>query len=94
MVIDSANALRNLKKKGFTEAPGDHKFLEYYHNGKLVLHTKISHGGRHDLSEGLISKMSQQCKLNKIDFINLANCPLSADEYLKKLKKQRDLVDD
>jgi len=85
MVIDSKKTLSNLKKKGFTEAPGDHKFLQYHHNGILVLSTKISHGPAHDIPESLISKMANQCMLGKKDFLDLVNCPLSAEGYLKKL---------
>jgi len=86
MVIDSAKTYRNLKKKGFEDGPGDHKFLHFYYDGKFVLSTKISHGGAHDLEDFLIKKMAVQCKLNKEDFMNLANCPLSAEEYVGKLK--------
>jgi len=85
MVIDSQKTYKNLKKKGFYDAPGDHMFLEYFYEGKLVLATKISHGASHDLNDHLIGKMANQCKLDKKDFVDLANCPLSAEEYLKKL---------
>ena len=88
MVIDSNKTYRNLKKKGFIDAPGDHKFLHYYHEGKFVLSTKISHGSSHDLEDFIIKKMATQCKLNREDFINLANCPLSSEEYIEKLKQE------
>ena len=93
MVIDSKDVYRNLKKKGFADAPGDHKYLEYYHNGKLVLATKISHGPAHDLGEYLINKMANQCKLSKSEFVDLAKCPLSAEEYLNKLKEKEGIID-
>jgi hypothetical protein len=85
MVIDSKNTLKNLRKKGFSDAPGDHYFLEFFHNGKLIVRTKISHGGAHDISDSLISKMASQCKLTKQEFYNLATCPLSQNEYIQKL---------
>ena len=66
MVIDSKETYKNHRKKGFTDAPGDHKFLEYHYNGQLVLATKISHGAAHDIGEDLIKKMANQCKLRKI----------------------------
>ena len=89
MVIDSKKALASLKKKGFCEAPGDHKFLQYFYNGKLVLSTKISHGASHDLGLALIIKMATQCKLDKNEFIDPINCPLSAEDYLKKLIRKK-----
>jgi hypothetical protein len=86
MVIDSNKTYKNLKKKGFTDAEGDHKYLELFHKGKFIARTKISHGGAHDTDEGLINKMADQCKLNKQDFINLAKCPLSKEKYFEKLE--------
>jgi len=85
MVIDSGKTYKNLKKKGVIDAPGDHKFLHLYHEGRFVLSTKISHGGAHDLDDFLIRKMATQCKLTKEDFLNLANCPLSKEEYITRL---------
>jgi len=85
MVIKSDKAYRNLKKKGFLDAPGDHNFLEFHYQGKFVVRTKISHGATHDLGNDLISKMAYQCRLDKSDFSDLANCPLSEEEYIGKL---------
>lgn len=84
MVLDAKKALKSLKKKGFSIYNGDHKFLEYHYAGKLVLHTKISHG-ENELNDYLIAQMSKQCKLSKSDFSDLVECPLSADEYIQKL---------
>lgn len=80
--------LQNLLKKGFEDAKSksdDHKWLELFHEGMLVLHTKISHGEK-DLGDFLIKQMSSQCKLTKSDFMNLANCPLSKEKYFKILE--------
>ena len=86
MVLDSNKTYKNLKKKGFVDAPGDHKFLHFYHEGRFVLCTKISHGGTHDLEEFLIKKMAIQCKLEKEEFVDLATCPLSQEVYIERLK--------
>jgi len=85
MVIKSDKAYKSLTKKGFLDAPGDHTFLEFYHDDKLFVRTNISHGATHDLNDFLIGKMANQCKLDKKDFTDLINCPLSAAEYLQKL---------
>ena len=85
MIIDSKKVFSNLKKKGFIEAPGDHKFLQYYHKGILLLSTKISHGPTHDIRDSLINKMANQCMIDKKDFSDIVNCSLSAEGYLGKL---------
>ena len=87
MVIKSDRAYKSLIKKGFIDAPGDHTFLEFYYNDKLFVRTKISHGATHDLNDFLIGKMANQCKLDKRDFADLVNCPLSAEGYVNKLIK-------
>lgn len=89
-VLDPKKTYRNLKKKGFVDSPTksvDHKYLEFYHKGKLVLYTKISHGNS-DLENHLIKQMSNQCKLSKKEFMDLANCPMSKDEYLGVLQEK------
>lgn len=91
--LDPNKTYRNLKKKGFIDSirkSDDHRFLELYHNGKYVLHTKLSHGNK-DLDDYLIKQMSLQCKLSKNEFIDLACCPLSKSTFLKILK-DKDLL--
>jgi hypothetical protein len=91
MVLDKNKTYKNLKKKGFLDSTGhssDHKYMEYYVGGKLVLYTKISHGSDKDLDEYLIKQMSNQCKLTKKQFADLVNCPMSQDEYLAILKEK------
>lgn len=85
-VLDAKKTYQNLLSKGFTAAKGDHKFLEFFFNGKFILHTKISHGEK-ELQDFHIGMMKRQCKLEKKEFIDLANCPLSAEQYLEILKK-------
>ncbi len=84
MILSKKKAYKNLKKKGFADAPNksvDHKYLEYFVDGKMILYTKVSHGSDEDLREPLIKQMSVQCKLSKQQFCDLVNCPLSAEEY-------------
>ena len=89
-VLDPKLTIRNLKKKGFvefTKKSDDHKYLELYHNGKYVLHTKVSHNGD-DIRDSLIRAMAFQCKLTKVQFVDLAKCPLSEKEYFDLLERQ------
>lgn len=50
----------------------------------LILFTKFSHGSTSDIGIKLIKQMADQCKLGIKDFQNLANCPLSKEDYLLK----------
>jgi len=93
-VLDPKKTYRNLKKKGFVDSvtkSKDHKRLEFFHKKRLVLSTKLSHGNK-DLENYLIKQMSVQCYLDKNDFIDLANCPLSKDEFIQLLE-QKGLLD-
>ena len=90
-VLDPNKTYRNLKKKGFIDSINksvDHKYLEFFHNDKFVLHTKISHGNK-DIGNYLIKQMSFQCgELSKSELIDLANCPLTKEEYIKILEQK------
>ena len=92
-VLDPKKTYKSLKKKGFTDTitkSVDHKRLEFFHNKKLVLSTRLSHHSK-DLGDYLIKQMSFQCHLDKNEFIDLANCPLSKEEFLEILE-QKDLL--
>lgn len=89
-VLDAKKSYQNLKKKGFEDSPNksiDHKWLELFYDGKLILHTKMSHSAK-DLDNYLIKQMSHQCKLEKVDFLDLVKCPLSKEAYLEILKNK------
>jgi len=79
-----------LYKKGFEDLNNksdEHIYLEFYYEGEFILYTKLSHN-MDDLGDFLIGQMSKQCKLKKDDFLNLARCPLSQEEYEQKLRDQ------
>ena len=82
--------VRNIKtallKKGFVESPyRDHHFYTFFYQGtKTSIRTKISHGET-DIDDGLISAMAKQVHLNKPDFAQLVECPLSEEEYIIRL---------
>ena len=90
--LDKTTTYKNLKKKGFIDTAGDHKYLELIHNGKTILFTKISHGSSKEIDDYLIKQMYTQCKLDKKDFIDLAKCPLSKEAYFK-IFKEKNLLD-
>lgn len=89
-VLDPKKTYQNLKKKGFVDSTTksvDHKRIEFFYNDKFVLSTKISHNNS-DLDNYLIKQMSVQCRLNKNDFVDLAKCPLSKEDYIQLLDEQ------
>lgn len=84
--LKGKKTLNNLLNKGFLKSNKDHKFLEFWHNGRYVLQTFCSHNGQ-DIDDYLIAKMKKQCHLDKQQFLDLANCPLSQEEYVRILIK-------
>jgi len=80
--------LTGLNKKGFLQGESDHTHLILHVNGKKTdVRTKVSHGAR-EIDDYLIGMMSKQLHLDKNDFKNLVYCPLSFDDYLKKLSAE------
>jgi predicted RNA binding protein YcfA (HicA-like mRNA interferase family) len=86
--ISTKETVKNLRKKGFEQVAGDHRYLVLLYKGKEVLHTKVSRGSKKDIDDYLIKQMSYQCKLDKKQFLDLARCPLSKEAYLELLKQQ------
>ena len=86
--IKTNKVLNGLMRKGFCKAEGDHKFLIFHYNGKKTkIRTQISHGSK-EISDYIINRMSIQLKLEKRQFIDLINCPMSNDAYVKEMQKK------
>jgi hypothetical protein len=76
----------SLLLKGFVKVVNDHDFYIYHCDGKATtIRTKLSHG-INEVGDSLIGQMSKQTKLSKSQFVDLINCPLSAEEYLNIVK--------
>jgi hypothetical protein len=84
--LDPRKTEAALLKKGFVIANNDHHYYEFWHNGKVVARTRMSHNDQ-EINNWLIGQMKKQCLLEKNDFMNLIKCPLSKEAYLKKLKE-------
>lgn len=81
----SRDMMRSFVSKGFLRSENDHHWFAYFHNGKKTsIRTKISHDSR-DYGDELLSKVSRQLKLSKNQLLDLIDCPMSKDEYLKLL---------
>ena len=81
--------MTSLGKKGFIQKDyKDHYYFTYYtKDGKKTnIFTKLSRGTHYkSINDSLLNPMARQCKLDKSDFINLIDCPLSRDDYENKL---------
>jgi hypothetical protein len=89
-VLESKRTYKSLKSKGFVDSINrskDHRWVDFFHNNKYVLSTKVSHGTK-DIDKHLIKQMAFQCKLDKNDFIDLIKCPLSKEEYIQILDQK------
>lgn len=89
MPLNSKETLKALLKKGFVEAQyksNDHKWVEFWHDGKLTrVKTKFSHNGQ-EINDFLIGRMAHQLYLSKKEFIDFAQCNINHTEYAKILK--------
>jgi predicted RNA binding protein YcfA (HicA-like mRNA interferase family) len=86
MPRDAKNVAAGLAGKGFILRDGDHHFYSLVVGGKKTgIFTKVSHGER-EIHDGLLAQMAKQTKLVKKDFLDLVDCPMSAADYLKKLR--------
>lgn len=75
--LKGRKAHQSLLKKGFQdERNRDHIFYYFYYNGKKShLFTKMSHNPG-DLDDYLLSRMAEQLKISKTEFIEFINCNL------------------
>lgn len=76
-----------LQEKGFRREEGDHHYFFYWTQEglKSSVRTKTSHGSGKDLGDTLLALMAKQTKLAKMEFLNLVDCPMSREEYEKRL---------
>jgi hypothetical protein len=84
--LDPRKTSKALLKKGFLLADKDHHYYEFWHDNKMVARTHMSHNDQ-EIDNWLIGQMKRQCHLEKKDFIDLINCPLSKDAYVDKLRE-------
>lgn len=87
---DRVNIEKALQKKGFKEEERDHRYyILYSGTKKTAVFTKISYGNKYKVyGKELLSKMSRQLKLSNKELLELIDCDISGDEYLKILKNR------
>ncbi len=65
----------------------DHRYYEFFFDGQWVLQTKVSTGtGYRDVGDSLIGKMTKQLLVNRRQFADLVNCPMTYDDYVRHLR--------
>lgn len=94
MPKDKRKVEEALLKKGFEDKEGDHHFFIYHtlQGKKSSIRTKTSHTPKmKEISDGILAQMAKQCRLNKQDFMNLVDCPLSREQYEARLKEKGEI---
>jgi hypothetical protein len=84
MTAGRMQTYRSLKRKNFADArhrSKDHLYLEYMVDDAAVFYTCVSHGGGKDLTPNQVRAMSEECHLSREDFLRLARCTMSKEEY-------------
>ncbi len=86
---DSKKISSSLKKKGFAEVDyrADRKYYLILNGKKVGIHTFVSHGTK-EYGECLIGEMKKQLRLSKKEFIDLIDCPMTKEDYIRILIKK------
>lgn len=84
-------SLEQKKKKGRSPHP-----VYYYHirGEKIRVTVPNQHGGSGSLSKGFINSIRKSLRINTGQFVDLRDCPLSAEEYERLLAKKLGLDED
>lgn len=79
----------SLKKKGFDEdVKRKHKFYYFIYEGKeTIVSTSTSHGDK-EIGDPLIKDMYEQLFLDKKQFFQFVECPLTKEKYIEILKEK------
>jgi len=77
----------SLVRKGMILKKGHHKIFRLEIDGVTTVITRISHG-ENELGDTLLAEMAKQVKLNKKQFLDLIECPLSQAEWIEIIKSK------
>ena len=80
-----------LEKKGFINTHTKKKFflIFFYHGQKTRSHTVINLRPNQIIGKGLFSKISSDLFLDNKQFIDLVECPVTKQDYINILIKQK-----
>ncbi len=98
-VRERAVIAASLNRKGFALNPGkpnpDHDYYHFQHPGlTTAVFTKISRGKEYkNYGDDLLGRMTKQLKLTTQQLLQLIDCTMDGDQYLKVLIK-RGVIDE
>ena len=95
MVRDPRKVRQNLLKKGFVEVQGaKHVFYDFTPDGALTEIRTFMSRNNQDLNNTLLSAMKNQLGFDSMrDFLDLIDCPMSEEDYIRILKGKNLLKD-
>jgi predicted RNA binding protein YcfA (HicA-like mRNA interferase family) len=74
---------------GFEEERGEHHIFYYYkYEGKIVVRTKISHGGSDDITQPILGRIGKQLKLERKYFERFLAGDMTQKEYVAILRSR------
>lgn len=83
-----------LMRKGFhVQEGGDKYYILFVEGRKTTVRTKISHGER-EYGVRLLSEMRRQLHLDRNEFAQFVECPMSGAEYVAHLVRAGHLPND
>lgn len=63
------------------DTSADHPVFTFWHEGRAVARTRISHGSGKDVSSGLIAAMARQLGLSAPELRDSLSCRMSGDTF-------------
>ena len=91
MQIDKKIIESSLRKKGFIEGGGDHKYFYHEFNGKRTgPYTFTSRGSKYkSYGDSLLKVMKKHLRLDTLQQIHgLLTCPMDKEEYITILREK------
>lgn len=86
--IDTRAIRKALTAKGFRGEQSHHQMFFLYVEGKRTqVRTRISHGKR-EYGDSLLAQMARQVRLQRREFNDLIECPMSGEAYLQLLRER------
>src|SRR4051794_18209364 len=80
------DVMAGLERKGFAKKENDHTFFHLWVDDKKTrVYTKVSHGEK-EIPDNLLGAMARQLNLNKKQFLELVDCPLTREAYVASLR--------
>ena len=86
----------SLEKKGFVRTERDHHYFIYLTKDgrKTTARTKTSHSPKvREIADNLLGQMARQCLLPRGEFLLLADCPMTREDYERKLVSLGEIVE-